>query len=460
MILQEVKVSACYESETNPRGTDFGGKQFDELVASIKEKGILTPVLVRPRPVKGKEFEIVAGNRRFRAAQQLKLETIPAQVQAMTDDEAAEAQIVENLQRADIHPLEEGEAYRRLIEDKGYDVKGVAVRVCKSETYVRNRLFLSNLAPAAAKKYRNGDFTEAHAVLIAKLTPDEQKAAVAYMGERYETPDVDDLKAWITEKFYQPLKFQPWITDAAIAKIVGPCKSCPPNRPSLFGDIKTGQCTDLRCWENKMAAYLKWRLDENKGLVMVAKTYGTPSMKGAIGKSNYTGLGTKKKDHCEFAEPGIVVEGPDIGTTIWICRDEDCRKHHPHHSNSGYATSPEEKEKRKKEQQRDEAKRLKFDMAVETALKKVAWPLSEKHLDALLDIALGNMGTNSLMPICKRHNLKADKNKDGRDCWAPLRKLAEENGKDGKLRMIFELHLPTYNPWNDGEAMKESMAKL
>src|ERR1039458_5189914 len=113
MQLQEVKVSACYESETNPRGKDFGGKAFDELVASIKEKGILTPILVRPSTIKGRSgehFEVVAGNRRFRAAQQLKLETIPAQVQEMTDSEAREAQIVENLQRQDVHPLEEGEA--------------------------------------------------------------------------------------------------------------------------------------------------------------------------------------------------------------------------------------------------------------------------------------------------------------------------------------------------------------
>src|ERR1035441_7098690 len=104
MQLQEVKVSACYESETNPRGKDFGGKAFDELVASIREKGVLTPILVRPSTMKKGDFEVVAGNRRFRAAYQLKLETIPAQVQAMTDSEAREAQIVENLQRQDVHP--------------------------------------------------------------------------------------------------------------------------------------------------------------------------------------------------------------------------------------------------------------------------------------------------------------------------------------------------------------------
>src|SRR5579871_4266155 len=80
MVLQNLKVSECYESETNPRGADFAGKQFDELVASVKEKGVLVPVLARPRPKNGKKFEIVAGSRRLRAARQAGFAEIPAQV--------------------------------------------------------------------------------------------------------------------------------------------------------------------------------------------------------------------------------------------------------------------------------------------------------------------------------------------------------------------------------------------
>jgi ParB family chromosome partitioning protein len=447
MQLQEVKVSACYESETNPRGKDFEGKEFDELVASIREKGVLTAVLVRPRKKVGKDFEIVAGNRRFRAAQELKLETIPAQVQEMTDEEAAEAQIVENLQRADIHPLEEGEAYRRLIEDKGYDVKNVALRVGKSETYVRGRLFLTNLIPPAAKKYRNGDFTEGHAVLIAKLTPEEQKAALKYLGEWGEAPDIAALKNWITDKFYRPLSYQPWMTDPAIAKLVGPCTSCPPNRPSLFGMVKEGQCTDLRCWGNKMAAYLKWRLDGDENLVMVSKGYGTPEMKGAIGRSSYTGLGTKKKDHCEFAEQGIVVEGPDIGTTIWLCRDDDCKKHHANHSNSGYAMSPKEREKRKKELARQRARDDKAYADFVAIIKaKVAWPLSEDALGVLLEDALSKHRFTSLVPVAKRLGIKSRKEKNG---WGGmgnsfkggLRAWIEKASKAEKLQLYFELRL-------------------
>src|SRR5690349_8738274 len=134
--LQTLPIGKCFESPTNPRGSKLEGPELDELVASIKEKGVLMPVLARP--VKDK-FEIVAGNRRFRAATLAGLKEIPARVSEMSDAEAREAQIVENLQRADVHPLEEGTAYRKLIEEAGYDVPAVAAKVSKSETYVRDR---------------------------------------------------------------------------------------------------------------------------------------------------------------------------------------------------------------------------------------------------------------------------------------------------------------------------------
>ena len=462
MKLTNLKVSECYESETNPRGKDFEGKTFDELVASVNEKGVLVPILARVRPHGGKQFEVVAGNRRLRAAKAAGCDLIPAQLaDDMSDDEAREAQIVENLQREDVHPLEEGEAYRQLIEDGGKTAKDVALRVGKSDTYVRGRLFLTNLIESAAKKYRHGEFTDGHAVLVARLTPDEQKAAVKYLDGEDGTATVGNLKEWIEDKFYHPLAFQPWMKDEAVAKIVGPCKSCPPNRPSLFGAVKEGQCTDLRCWGNKMAAYIKWRADNDDALVMVSRSYGTPNMKGAVGRSDYTGLGTKKKDHCDFAEQGILVEGPDIGTTIWLCRDEDCKTHRPGHSNSGYATSPKEQAKRKKERELQESARQKFDATIEAAVAKVNFPLSEKHLDALFDIAFDFTSVSFVMPIVRRHGLKADKTKDGRrDYKAPLRRLAEEGGKDGKLRIVFELLLPTYNSFSDASEMKKGIAKL
>jgi len=122
MKLQNIKITHCYESPTNPRGLEIRRPAFQELVASVREKGVLMPVLARPQKDK---FEIVAGNRRLRAAKVAGLTEIPARIEEMTDIEVREAQIVENLQRADVHPLEEGMAYRKLIEESGYDVAAV-----------------------------------------------------------------------------------------------------------------------------------------------------------------------------------------------------------------------------------------------------------------------------------------------------------------------------------------------
>src|SRR5262245_34603566 len=114
MKVQNIKVADAKPSATNPRGVKFeNDPSFKDLVASVKEKGILVPVIVRPV---GKGYEVIAGARRLAAAKEAGLDTIPADVREMDDDEAREVQIIENLQRTDIHPLDEGEAFRQLME--------------------------------------------------------------------------------------------------------------------------------------------------------------------------------------------------------------------------------------------------------------------------------------------------------------------------------------------------------
>ena len=186
MKLQLIKVTLAYESDTNPRGKKFEGPSFDDLVASIKEKGVLVPVIARPKEKGGKSFEIVAGNRRFRAAGLAGLKEIPARVEELSDDEAREVQIIENLQREDVHPLEEGEAYHKIIEESKYEIAAIAAKVGKSETYVRQRLFLTNLSEKSAKAYRKGDITDGHAVLIAKLSPNDQIEAVKFASDEWD----------------------------------------------------------------------------------------------------------------------------------------------------------------------------------------------------------------------------------------------------------------------------------
>ncbi len=465
-MLQILKVSECYESETNPRGKDFAGKQFDELVASIKEKGVLVPVLARQTPARMPKgatafearFEVVAGNRRLRAAKQAGLKEIPAQVQQMTDDEAREAQIVENLQRADVHPLEEGEAYRQLIEDGGKTVKDVSVKVGKPESYVKQRLFLTNLSDKARKEYRSGDMTDSVAVLVARLTPNNQDALLKKVGE-YALRTAEEMKSRIATLFSEPLKNQPWLKDKEAMAAVGACKECPPPRTALFGDVKDGACTDLKCWTRKMAAYFAWRVKQDPELVLVSTMYGESEGKNVLSQSEYKVV---KKNACEYATHALIAEGNGVGTLIWVCFDKACDTHG--RQKSEYAPTEKEKAKRKKEREQDEARRLKFDTAIFAALNKVKWPLSQKHLDAMFGLALENASGNTIQPMVKRHGLKADvKKHEGystRDYKVPLRRMAEEAENDGKLRLIVELLLPAYWIHGDDNAMKKKVAQF
>src|SRR5687768_11752058 len=131
---QYVPVAQLHPSPTNPRKT-FA--DLDDMAASVKQHGVLEPLRARPVP-NGAEpsFEIVFGERRWRAAGMAGLETLPVVVKEMTDLEVLDAQIQENLQRADLHPLEEAESYRRLREVHGFGIDELAAKVGKSKAYV------------------------------------------------------------------------------------------------------------------------------------------------------------------------------------------------------------------------------------------------------------------------------------------------------------------------------------
>jgi ParB family chromosome partitioning protein len=456
MQLQKLKVSACYESETNPRGKDFEGAQFAELVASVKQKGVLVPILARPRTKAGKQFEIVAGNRRFRAAQKAGLEEIPAQVQEMTDVEAREAQIVENLQRVDIHPLEEGEAYRKLIEEgKNYDLQAVAAKVGKSVPYVRRRLILTDLTAEVKKAYRADKLNAAQAELIARLGASEQpKALTMVLHRNYGT---SELREWIQETIVKKLSSAPpWKNHEALVAAAAPCEECAKKKGGdLFREGATEQCGDPTCFSRRMAAHIQLTKEDyasrKEPLLLVAESYrqsGDTVPKGMLARGEFHRI---RGDKCTSAQKALIADGElddELGQVILVCVDENC-KTHGGDSDAPYHQSPKEIAARKRELARTKAKKAKYDAVIAMALAKVKWPLSEKHLNALLDFTLYRCGVSFQMPVVARHGLKAEKTKDGRSYQIPLRKLAEE-GKDAKLRIILELLLPSYSNWNDG----------
>ena len=172
--LPAVPLEQLKESPLNPRKR-FDAEGMKELEASIREKGVLTPLLARRN---GKGFEIAAGHRRSRAARAAGLAAVPVVVRDMTDAEFLEVLVIENDQREDVHPLEEAGGYQALLKTAGYDVAKIAARVGRSVKYVYDRLKLLQLVPEAQKLFLEDRFTAGHAILLARLGQKDQERAI------------------------------------------------------------------------------------------------------------------------------------------------------------------------------------------------------------------------------------------------------------------------------------------
>jgi ParB family chromosome partitioning protein len=175
---RNVPIATLTESPTNPRKR-FDEKALGELAATFKTQGVLEPLLVRE--LEERSYQVVIGARRLRAAKIAELEAVPVRVVKLTDAEAIEAQVIENLQREDIHPLEEALGFRSLLElkDGTYTVASIAARAGKSEAYVYSRVKLTDLTPPVAEAFLNDKITTGHALLIAKLPAAQQQEAFA-----------------------------------------------------------------------------------------------------------------------------------------------------------------------------------------------------------------------------------------------------------------------------------------
>lgn len=137
--------------------------ELAELTASIKANGILQPLLVRPHPSTAGRYQIIAGERRWRAAQAAELQSVPCLVRPMRDGEAAAAALVENLQRRDLNAMEEADGFRRLIQEFKLTHEELATTVGKSRSHVANILRLLTLPGSVAQRVRDGTLTAGHA---------------------------------------------------------------------------------------------------------------------------------------------------------------------------------------------------------------------------------------------------------------------------------------------------------
>lgn len=278
--LLHTPVHSIAPSLTNPRKT-FDQAKLQELAESIKASGVHQPVLLRPLPAHrledthrearankrpAPEFELIAGERRWRASQLAGLAEIPAMVRPMTDTEALEAQVIENLQREDVTELEEAEGYEVLMRTGNLNADQVGAKIGKSRSYVYARLKVLDLCQQAREALRDGKIDFSKALLIARI-PDETlqvKALDFCLGRAgYYGPDAPSYRACavhVQNNFMLKLssaKFK--ITDATLVPKAGSCKECPKRtgaNPDLFQDVDSADvCTDPKCYHAKEEAH-------------------------------------------------------------------------------------------------------------------------------------------------------------------------------------------------------------
>lgn len=249
--MKDFKVVALSDLTTDPNQPRkfFDKVAMDELALSIKDKGVLQPILIRPNGTAGK-FMVVCGERRFRASAAAGVTDIPAVIRDLTDDEALDMQITENLQRKDVHPMEEAIAVKSLF-DAGKNVEEVAARLGKSDFYVRQRVKLCALSAEWQKTFFENRMSIAVALKVALFNPTVQK-------ELFKTNGNDKnvvFGSWTLSKYSGSLKNAPFdLNDATIDKKAGACNGCQFNSATalLFSDAGVvPTCSNLSCFKNK-----------------------------------------------------------------------------------------------------------------------------------------------------------------------------------------------------------------
>ncbi len=407
------------ESTTNPR-RNFNPTKLAELTESVREKGVVEPIIVRPlsKPEKLLTHEVVAGARRYRASKAAGRPDIPAIIRNYTDAEALEVQLVENLNREDVHPLEEADGFATLLKQPNYTTEVLGQKIGHPEKYITQRLALRRLVAALSDDFLRDKINIGHAQLLCRLPPEQQDYArknLLYKAREHHVPGrgwvrdspvavrVGDLDAAIKSQIFLDLAGAPWKKDdATLVPKAGACIACPKRtgaNGSLFDDLQKGDnCLDPPCFGRKAEAHLVRVIEGataagEKVQRLTEHHSDEPKLK-AIGRGKYELVEGKQKK-CDRLSTGVFVDGPRKAQKVVICADGKCKVHHPHF-NSGNHSKPVDFWTQR-------AQKLESTIKVKARHATVKAILARPHnwdipVGALQVLALGLLGSNSTNP--------------------------------------------------------------
>ena len=356
-------------SPTNPRRR-IDEKTIESLAASIRTQGVLEPLIVRQKENK---WEIVCGERRYRAARIAGMTELPCLVRELSDEQVLDIQIHENLHREDIHPMDEAYGYQFLKEKLGCDVRELSLRVGKSEGYVLNRLKLNSLIKEAQKDIEDNYLPLVYALEIAKYSAEIQKHIYGelyrkqgkYQGNNYvmvpikgEMVPFRSFLDWINTNIHRRLSKAPFDTKATNLRDDGlACAKCPERTGavvSLFEPNQIGKkdaCLNPGCFIMKAQNHIDVRRKELAELgniepseVPIVRSFSYTNGKDYLGSESAIVVGDVRganKKKCRNTISGIDIESDNYGKPVQVClKTTRCKIHWPEAITSSNGNAP------------------------------------------------------------------------------------------------------------------------
>lgn len=427
--VRELSLGKICESKTNPR-RQFDEKKLSELADNIKQHGVLQAILVRP--VGTDSFEVVAGTRRYRASKLAGRETIPASVRELTDTECLELQLIENLQRADVHELDEAQGYAALmqLQPDAYTVEVIAAKVGRSEAYVYARLRLLALIAEGRQAFYESKLTVAHAFEIARLQPSDQQRALlecfpqhrnataVLKDKKAEAVTVRELRQWIEREVHLDLTNAPFDPqDDTLLPLAGACSRCPKrtgSNPLLFPEVRHKSiCTDRECYRAKVEALVQIRIKplEEKGETPLRVSQAPPwqaneHAKDVLVEGQFLRL--KNKGECPNAKAAVLVDGRSAGVLFYICKDEKCAVHS---RTTRYQPTPEERAQRSKELLAERIEKQSRLRILDAIRKKLLQTLSHADVEMIALDYFRRLGHDNHRCTCRVYGWQEKKRK-------------------------------------------------
>src|SRR6202022_3633870 len=475
--VQEILLRNIQESKTNPR-RQFDEAKLVELAGNVRQHGVPQLVLVRPLPNgEPDQFELVAGARRYRASKLAGRETIPASVRELTDTQCLELQLIENLQRADVHELDEARGYASLmqLQPDTYTVETLAEKIGRSEKYVYARLRLMQLIEEVQEAFYIGRLTVAHAFEIARLQQNEQRralqkcfpnhktAAAILKDGKAEAVTVRQLRAWVEQEIHLDLTNAPFDPqEETLLPPAGSCARCPKrtgNNPLLFPEVRQKSiCTDRTCYRMKVEALVQIRMKplEAAGEKPLRVSHAPAwQIKQRNPDVLYEGhYRTVKKAECPQTKPAVVIDGTNAGKVLHVCRDEQCKVHA---RVTHYEPSPKERAARAKILLAERTEKLTRVRILNAIRKKLPTTLSRPDLETAVLDYFNRLGHDNHRRLCRVYGWAEKKTKtswggNAVDYETITGKAVREMSTPEVQRflvvcsLVSDLYCPGYNP--------------